>query len=97
MTLLERQEFERTDRRACPAFNTEKPRMPPIDPRDFGRLEAEVEELGKKVDAMAAQVRLMCSLMDQAKGSWRILVGVAGLTSAMTALAIKLLPFWPFR
>jgi len=71
--------------------------MAEIDPRDFGKLEKEVEGLCKKVDAMAADLRLMCSLMDQAKGSWRVIVAVSGLTSAMTALAIKLLPFWPLR
>lgn len=71
--------------------------MPEIDPRDFGQLEKEVENLCKQVEAMAEDLRAVRSVMDQAQGSWRIIVAVAGFTSAATALAIKLLPFWPFR
>jgi hypothetical protein len=71
--------------------------MAPIDPRDFGRLEAEVLSLQKQVTAMAEDMRAVRSLLDQASGSWRVIVAVAGLTSAITVLAIKLLPFWPFR
>ena len=71
--------------------------MPPIDPRDFGRLEAEVISLQKQVAAMAEDMRAVRSLLDQASGSWHVIVAVAGMTSAITVLAIKLLPFWPFR
>jgi hypothetical protein len=71
--------------------------MAPIDPRDFGRLEAEVLSLQKQVTAMAEDMRAVRTVLDQAKGSWRVIVAVAGLTSAITVLAIKLLPFWPFR
>jgi hypothetical protein len=71
--------------------------MAPIDPRDFGRLEAEVISLQKQVTAMAEDMRAVRSLLDQASGSWRVIVAVAGITSAATALAIKVLPFWPFK
>jgi hypothetical protein len=42
-------------------------------------------------------MRAVRSLLDQASGSWRVIVAVAGITSALTAMAIKLLPFWPFK
>jgi hypothetical protein len=71
--------------------------MAPIDPRDFGRLEAEVLSLQKQVTAMAEDMRAVRSLLDHAAGSWRVIVAVAGITSAATALAIKILPFWPFK
>jgi hypothetical protein len=71
--------------------------MPPIDPRDFGKLEAEVAILREQVSAMAEDMKAVRSLLDQASGSWRVIVAVAGITSALTVLAIKLLPFWPFR
>jgi hypothetical protein len=71
--------------------------MAPIDPRDFGRLEAEVLSLQKQVTAMAEDMRAVRSLLDQASGSWRVIVAVAGMTSAITALAIKIVPIWPFR
>jgi hypothetical protein len=71
--------------------------MAPIDPRDFGRLEAEVLNLQKQVAAMAADMTAVRSLLDQTKGGWQVIVAVAGLTSAITVLAIKILPLWPFR
>jgi hypothetical protein len=71
--------------------------MPPVDPRDFGKLEAEVAILRDQVSAMAEDMRAVRSLLDQAAGSWRVIVAVAGITSALTAMAIKLLPFWPFK
>jgi hypothetical protein len=71
--------------------------MAPIDPRDFGRLEAEVLNLQKQVEAMAKDMKSLLTLLDQTKGGWQVIVAVAGMTSAITVLAIKLLPFWPFR
>jgi hypothetical protein len=71
--------------------------MAPIDPRDFGRLEAEVISLQKQVTAMAADMSAVRSLLDQTKGGWQVIVVVAGLTSAITVLAIKILQFWPFK
>jgi hypothetical protein len=71
--------------------------MAPIDPRDFGRLEAEVISLQKQVTAMAADMSAVRSLLDQTKGGWQVIVVVAGLTSAITVLAIKILQIWPFK
>jgi hypothetical protein len=71
--------------------------MAPIDPRDFGRLEAEVLNLQKQVEAMAKDMKSLLALLDQTKGGWQVIVAVAGLTSAITVLAIKILPLWPFR
>lgn len=71
--------------------------MAPIDPRDFGKLEAEVASLCKQVAAMAEDLRVVRSTLDAAHGGWRVIVAVAGITSAITALAIKIIPFWPFR
>lgn len=68
-----------------------------IDPRDFGRLEAEVKATQRQVEDMASDLKAMRTMMDNATGGWRVIVAVAGITSAVTALAIKLLPFWPFR
>lgn len=71
--------------------------MPPIDPRDFGRLEAEVQTLQKQMEDMASDLKAVRTMLDNAQGGWRVMVAVAGFTSAATALAVKLLPFWPFR
>jgi hypothetical protein len=71
--------------------------MASIDPRDFGRLEAEVLSLQKQVTAMADDLTAVRSLLDQTKGGWQVIVVVAGLTSAITVLAIEIAQFWPFK
>lgn len=68
-----------------------------IDPRDFGRLEAEVAALKKTVDQMAADMRAIRTTLDAAGGGWRVLVAVGAASGAVTALLVKLLPFMPFR
>lgn len=68
-----------------------------IDPRDFGRLEAEVAALKKTVDQMATDMRAIRTTLDAAGGGWRVLVAVGAASGAVTALMVKLLPFLPFR
>lgn len=68
-----------------------------IDPRDFGRLEAEVATLTKTVESMAADLKAVRSAMDAAGGGWRVLVAVGATSGAITALLVKFLPFMPFR
>ena len=71
--------------------------MAPIDPRDFGRLEAEVQAMQRQMENMASDLKAVRTMMDNAHGGWRVIVIVAGFTSAATAFAIKILPFWPFK
>jgi len=68
--------------------------MNEISARDFGKLEAEVEALGRKVDEMAGDLKAVRSAMDAAGGGWRVLVAVGGLSGAMTGFAVKFLPFF---
>lgn len=68
-----------------------------IDPRDFGRLEAEVQQLQNQVAEIASDMKAVRSVLDAAGGSWRMLVGVATITSALTALIVKLVPSFPWR
>jgi len=67
--------------------------MNEISPRDFGKLEAEVGSLTRKVDEMANDLKAVRSAMDAAGGGWRVLVAVGGLSGALTGLAVKFLPF----
>jgi hypothetical protein len=71
--------------------------MAPIDPRDFGKLEAEVAILRDQVSAMAADMKSLLALVERGKGGWFVIVLAGTISGAITALAIKLLPFWPFR
>jgi hypothetical protein len=68
-----------------------------INPREFGRLEAEVAALTKTVEDMAKDMKAVRSTMDAAGGGWKVLVATAGLTSAVTATIIKVIPLIPFR
>jgi hypothetical protein len=68
-----------------------------IDPRDFGRLEAEVQQLQDQVAEIASDMKAVRSVLDAAGGSWRTLVGVAAATSAVTAFLVKLFPSFPWR
>ncbi|MEY4093468.1 MAG: hypothetical protein RLZZ53_667 [Acidobacteriota bacterium] len=67
--------------------------MSEISPRDFGKLEAEVGSLTRKVDEIADDLKAVRSAMDAAGGGWRVLVAVGGLSGALTGLAVKFLPF----
>ena len=63
----------------------------PIDPRDYGRLEAQVSQLIKDMDSLTANVQAMRDLMEQSKGGWRTLVwlgGVAGSAGAAISWAM---------
>jgi hypothetical protein len=68
-----------------------------IDPRDFGRLEAEVATLTKTVEAMSADLKAVRSALDAAGGGWRVLVAVGAISGAVSAAAVKILPFIPLR
>jgi hypothetical protein len=71
--------------------------MAPIDPRDFGKLEAEVAILRDQVSAMAAVIKSQLALVERGKGGWFVIVLAGTISGAITALAIKFLPFWPFK
>jgi hypothetical protein len=65
--------------------------MSEIDPRDFGVLEAEVEELKKKVDAMTDKLDTILTTLNEAKGGWRMLMGVAGAAAAASGAVVWIL------
>lgn len=71
--------------------------MTEIDPREFGRLEAEVKNLSKSVEDMSTDLKAVRSAMDAAGGGWRVLVAVGALSGAVTATLVKWIPFVPFR
>ena len=71
--------------------------MTEINPRDFGKLEAEVASLKKSLDDMATDMKAVRSALDAAGGGWRVLVAVGGLSGAITAVVVKWLPVIPFR
>ena len=71
--------------------------MAPIDPRDFGKLEAKVDHLSVQLDKVTKSLEALQTVLDQTKGGWYVLATAAGLSGAVAALAVKFIPFWPFR
>ena len=42
--------------------------MAPIDPRDFGRIEAEVQAMQRQIEDMASDLKAVRTMMDSAPG-----------------------------
>jgi len=60
----------------------------------IARLEVSLEHATKSIDGMAGQVKELHDLMTQAKGAKWALVGLAGISGAITAFATKWFPFF---
>lgn len=54
----------------------------PIDRRDYGRLEAQVEQLTADVHSLKETVETMRDMMQQAHGGWKTLMLVGGAAAA---------------
>lgn len=65
--------------------------MTEIDPREFGRLEAEVQSLRNQVTALQQDVRRLLTLADRSKGG--LWVGMT-IASALGGLASWVLSHW---
>lgn len=64
--------------------------MPEIDPQEFGRLQAQVEQLlesnrllTETVTTMSTAIQSMQLQMAEAKGGWRALVFLGGAAASM--------------
>ena len=58
----------------------------PIDRRDYGRLEADVEHLKATIDRIEDDLRAMRDMMEQGKGGWKVLVMIGGAVSAASTV-----------
>jgi hypothetical protein len=65
--------------------------MPEIDPREFGRLEAEVKTLSDQVTALQADVKALLELAHKSKGGlWVGMAVVSVVSGAITLIAERL-------
>lgn len=64
--------------------------------RDVGALEARMETVEQEVHAMRCDVREIRDALVTARGGWRTLTLVIGLSVSIGAAAAKLLPFLTF-
>jgi GTP1/Obg family GTP-binding protein len=54
-----------------------------IDRRDYGRMEAQVEQLTKDVHTLKETVETMRDMMQQAQGGWKTVMLIGGVASTV--------------
>lgn len=57
------------------------------------RTEVDLAHLVKQVDAMADKIEHMTTILDQAKGGWKVMLWVGTISGAVGAAAVKLFPW----
>lgn len=63
--------------------------MQGINLKDFGILTAKVEHLEKEVAELRNDVKHLVALIEQARGSWKMLMMVGGLSAVIGATITK--------
>jgi hypothetical protein len=64
---------------------------------DIAVLQSEMRDVKEDLHDIRKDVREMLVFMQQARGSWKTVMGIAGASAAVGALVAKLLPFIPVR
>lgn len=62
-----------------------------IDPREFGRLEQQVQQLSAQVVAMQTTLQAINATLNEAKGGWRALMLMGGASAAAGGIVTWLL------
>jgi hypothetical protein len=57
----------------------------PIDPREFGRLEAEVDSLKKEVCLLREDIKSLLELANKSKGGFWVGMGVASIIGGLVS------------
>ena len=63
---------------------------PGIDPVEFGRLQAEVTALRNLVDELRQDMKRLLADVENARGGWRTLIMLGGISAAIGGLMTKL-------
>jgi hypothetical protein len=61
-----------------------------IDPQEFGQMQGQMQALTKQVEALSVKINEMHTQMSEAKGGWRMLMLVGGISGAAGAGLFKL-------
>lgn len=61
----------------------------PIDPREFGRLEAEVDSLKKEVGLLREDIKSLLELANKSKGGFWVGMGVASVIGGIMSWVIE--------
>ena len=62
--------------------------------RELGAHAAEITNLKDRVEKMDGKMDEVLSILNQTKGSWKTLVAIAGMSSAIGAAAAKVAPMF---
>lgn len=65
--------------------------------RDLGRMEAQITALISQVSALNIKVDAIDKTLSEARGSWRVLLLIAGLAGSVGGVVGKFLPFLNMR
>ena len=65
--------------------------------RDLGRMEAQINALISQVSALNVKVDAIEMTLSEAKGGWRMLLLVGGITGAVGGIIGRYLPFLGMR
>jgi hypothetical protein len=64
---------------------------------DIAVLQSEMRDVKEDLHDIKGDIREMLVFMQQARGSWKTVMGIAGASAAVGALVAKILPFFPVR
>ncbi len=65
--------------------------------REIGSLEARMKAVEEDIKEIRDDVREMLMFMQQARGSWKTVMGIAGASATFGAIIAKFLPNIPLR
>lgn len=64
---------------------------------DIAVLQSEMRDVKEDLHDIKKDVREMLIFMQQARGSWKTVMGIAGASAAVGALVAKIIPLIPLR
>jgi hypothetical protein len=67
-------------------------RIMAISDRDFGNLESKVHSIEEDMGEVKKDVKAILGKMSNMDGSWKALLGVAAVASALGGVIVKILP-----
>lgn len=65
--------------------------------KDVAKLQAQMESVREDIHDIKQSVGSLLEFTQQARGSWRTLMAVAGVSAGIGGLVGKLMPYIPFR
>jgi hypothetical protein len=72
-------------------------RRAPNNERELGELSARITALEDDVKEARADIRQLLEFTQQARGSWKMVMGIAGASAAIGAAFAKIIAVWPVR